>query len=90
MGLDILRSDICKESGEGYKTIKKEVNQNLEAKYTKNRQNMWERLKNVEYLEIAARRLALTVNILINISIIMKGGAIEWFLKVMQLYEEFD
>lgn len=72
------------------KTIKKEEYQLCQATFTQGRQDLWAKIDSMENFGIAARGLALTVDLLVNPSILTNGGIIEWFLGTACIYEEFD
>lgn len=72
------------------KTIKEVTNQLTEATYTQERQDLWAKLHIMENFGIAARGLAMAIDLLVHPSIITKGEVMEWFLRTVTLYDEYD
>lgn len=70
------------------KTINKEAHQISEATFNQERQDLWDKLDTMENFGIAARGLALAVEMLVHQSIMTKGEVTEWFLTTSCLYEE--
>lgn len=61
------------------KTIKKEAKQYSKATQIQERQEIWEKIDSKKNFGIAARGLALAMDLLMHPSIITKGKVMEWF-----------
>lgn len=72
------------------KTIKKEANQFSEATFTQERQDQWAKIDNMDNFGIAARGMALAVDLLVHPFILTKEQVMGWFLTTACIYEEYD